>query len=962
MLGRVLILFLAVLWLGPMTGEARAEGIGISMVHGSDAGAPLSHRFSSSDFGSHPGNLDVLALATGEVYAGNFEGLLRYAGGRFELIALPGAVPARALAEGRDGKLYVASYDHFGVIEVDANGERSYRDLRSVFGLEGRDAFLGAVWSVHALDDGVYFHAGAAIFHYDYSGSGQRYPLPDQTRAFHDDGRRLLTRVEGEGMKLFSAGLLLAMPDGELFADRPLDLVIPLSQDEQLLVSRDGGFYRMHAGGIEPRPNPFVDLFERHVPYAAERLHDGTLAIATLTGELFVFGSDLRLQQRYRLGVYPIMALSVDIEHGLWAATQGGLVRLRLPSPWTAIAADDGLPGQVTATAWHDGRLWIAGSRGLSHTAQTALGEARVLAHESLEGEVWDLESTPAGLLAATRSGLLRVTLDGSEQLFELEEPYLLVTREEQPGRLYVAGDDQLWVVNAGGAAPELLQEIKLDGVGVASIEALSDREIWIGDYRGGPRRIRLSADGRTVEDMRQFGPEDGVDADTEFGSVAFRLDGVLHLLLGTRVLAWNGVGFAPSEADGMARLLDRPGELALAETPHGTYVLTSRTLHRRAQPGSGWEAMTIDSPLARGFQGLVFGEDGVLRLNTWNGILQYRHGTRTPPSPPLRAALRSVRLDRGEDGTAQLPLKPDAVPKLQAGSSPAFAFELLASEPKPCFRTRLLGAERHWSSCAEGGERQFLALPNGSYRFEVKAHTPSGRESDIVAWDFEVLPHWHESLAVRLTMAAGLVLLVLALSALLSRRRHHRLEVANRELEARIAERTAALEEANLRLNQLATEDSLTGVANRRALDQGLAREWLRCADRRLPLAVLMIDVDHFKTYNDRHGHLEGDRVLRRLAEHLRSRVDDQRELLARYGGEEFVLVVPDADLEAGRARAESLRRSVDGPHFPVTLSIGVASTVPQQDDAPSQLVRRADRALYSAKEKGRNRVECAD
>ncbi|HRQ64592.1 MAG TPA: GGDEF domain-containing protein [Xanthomonadaceae bacterium] len=951
-------LAIAVLAAATMRAAPGAESGAIVTVHGANPGAPLMRRFASADQGGHPGNLHVLADPSGVVYAGNYEGVLRYAAGHFELIALPGAAPARALALGRDGRIYVASYDHFGVIEADAQGELKYHDLRRAFALEGRDALLGSVWSVHALDEAVYFHAADHLYRYAYDGQTQRFDLPPQTRAFHDTGTELYTRVEGEGMKQFRTGHLVAVPGGDLFANRPLDLVVPNGDGELLLFTREGGLFIADETGIRPQPNRFAWLFAKHVPYAFARLSDGSLAVGTLSGELMVFAPDMTPQQRYRIGVYSVMGLSVDAEHGLWAATQGGLLRIQLPSPWTAIAADEGLPGQVSATAWHDGVLWIAGARGLSRSSASDMGEIRIVPHGAFTDDVWDLASTPAGLLATRSDGIHRITSDGVELALALEEPYLLAQPDDNPARVFAAGESMVWVIEAGSSTTALLHEIALEGASIASIQPMSDTELWIGDYRGTPWRLRLSNDGREQLELRRFDEADGVDIDPEHGSITFRLDGDLHILTGTRVLAWNGRRFEASEADGLAALLDREGELSLIDTPGGTFALTSRALFHRPRPGAGWRSMQIDSPLARGFSTLDFNSDGVLRVITWNGILQYRHGATQPPPPALRTALRGVDTNPDAQDTKAWPLAPEQAPRLPPQSSLRFRFELLSSEPQPCYRTRLLGTEQAWSACATANERAFVALPHGAYRFEVQARTPTGRVSDIASWDFEVLPYWHQTWWTRLAAALGLLLLVLLTATALSRHRHRRLEAANRELEQRIAERTVALERANRQLNQLATEDSLTGVANRRALDQGLAREWLRCADRGLSLAVLMIDVDHFKVYNDSHGHQAGDRLLRRIAEHLRSRVDDRRELLARYGGEEFVLVIPDCNLDDAMARAESLRRSIEGPDIPVTLSIGVAATIPQAGDVSSQLVRRADSALYQAKRDGRNRV----
>ena len=119
------------------------------------------------------------------------------------------------------------------------------------------------------------------------------------------------------------------------------------------------------------------------------------------------------------------------------------------------------------------------------------------------------------------------------------------------------------------------------------------------------------------------------------------------------------------------------------------------------------------------------------------------------------------------------------------------------------------------------------------------------------------------------------------------------------------------------------------------------------------------MIDVDHFKAYNDAHGHLEGDVQLRGIAQRLAQQHDPQRELLARYGGEEFALLLPGVHLAEATRRAESIRAAISASDIGMTVSVGVAGFVPGLQAEPDSLLRRADAALYAAKRGGRNRVE---
>ncbi len=169
----------------------------------------------------------------------------------------------------------------------------------------------------------------------------------------------------------------------------------------------------------------------------------------------------------------------------------------------------------------------------------------------------------------------------------------------------------------------------------------------------------------------------------------------------------------------------------------------------------------------------------------------------------------------------------------------------------------------------------------------------------------------------------------------------------------------------AERELAGLASTDGLTGLANRRRLDQVLKQEWARGMRSERPLALLMIDVDHFKAFNDRHGHHGGDVALRSVAQTLTASIRRPGDLAARYGGEEFMVVLPETDKAGACVIAEKLRLAIEAlPPFaedtvPITVSIGVATHLPATHDLPEPLFHAADRALYRAKKQGRNRVE---
>ena len=184
------------------------------------------------------------------------------------------------------------------------------------------------------------------------------------------------------------------------------------------------------------------------------------------------------------------------------------------------------------------------------------------------------------------------------------------------------------------------------------------------------------------------------------------------------------------------------------------------------------------------------------------------------------------------------------------------------------------------------------------------------------------------------------------------------------------LVQKSMALERSNQQLELLSATDGLTGLANRRQFDQHLYSEWQRSMRNGQPLSLLLIDIDHFKRYNDHYGHLAGDACLRQVAAILYDCAQRSGELVARYGGEEFALLLPGTDGTAAmtvaqRCMDELARAAIEHADSPVsdylTFSIGVATVVASQDLVPESLVRSADEALYQVKSSGRARCHIA-
>jgi diguanylate cyclase (GGDEF)-like protein len=196
-------------------------------------------------------------------------------------------------------------------------------------------------------------------------------------------------------------------------------------------------------------------------------------------------------------------------------------------------------------------------------------------------------------------------------------------------------------------------------------------------------------------------------------------------------------------------------------------------------------------------------------------------------------------------------------------------------------------------------------------------------------------------------------------------------LRKAKEDLEIQVAARTIELTKLNEELHQLSLLDGLTGIGNRRCLDEVLAREWKRAVREQAKLAILMIDIDYFKLFNDTYGHLAGDECLKKVAATINGIIKRPMDFAGRYGGEEFAVILPATDEQGAMTVGEKIRLTIEVAAIPhkrsylggvVTVSIGVAVMIPKVTTDAVLLIDAADQALYTAKSSGRNQVILAE
>ena len=354
---------------------------------------------------------------------------------------------------------------------------------------------------------------------------------------------------------------------------------------------------------------------------------------------------------------------------------------------------------------------------------------------------------------------------------------------------------------------------------------------------------------------------------------------------------------------------------------------------------------------------------DSFIKLSSNGLILTY---IKNQPSQPPRAngklMITSALVKSTNEQIRRLPLNHDEALILDANPDSItikYSFTDFVRSPWIEYQHRLTGHNENWSPFSKNTQANFLKLPAGNYAFEVRAKDIKGQLFETGPLSFVVEPVWYLTSHLKLLWLLLIsVMLVLLVNAFIKwREKIH--EAQKAALENIIDEKTKALELANQALQNLAHKDSLTGLSNRLFLDKYIKQ----LIDNKVEnVAVMMIDMDHFKHYNDTHGHLAGDELLEKFSASLTSQVKRKQDLLARYGGEEFLVIMPNTTQDFALRTAENIRNHTAQQKEKTTVSIGITYANGNQPIRSAKdiflLIDQADQALYEAKSNGRNQV----
>ncbi|HWE39400.1 MAG TPA: two-component regulator propeller domain-containing protein [Isosphaeraceae bacterium] len=716
----------------------------------------------------------------------------------------------------------------------------------------------------------------------------------------------------------------------------------------------EGLYVRDPAGGrIAPHRAP-VALARRGV-LAIVGDHEGDLWLGSQFG-LFQLRERKLTVLGAAEGLLDLTVNTVGAGRGedLWVSTgSGGVARYR-DGRFEPLSTTERLSSEYTTALLVDraGALWVGTwGHGLNRVAD---GRCTIFRAGATDGEAVDIirsvfEDRRGTIWIGTWGAGLRRLKDGKFTTFTtrdgLVHDRVRAIAEDPAGALWVATHGGLNRLKDGRFTAFTTR----DGLGADSVFSLlidADGTVWVGTWGGGLSRIR---DGR-VATIRA---RDGLHSDT-----------ITQVLDDGRGGLWMG----------SPRGIFRVARAELEDCAEGRTRAIIPLVFDREDGLESSQCSSGSQPAG------CRGRDGRLWFPTVAGLVGVDPRRAAEPGPAPPTVIEEVRADG-----RPIALRADRrLPVGHGDLSFRFTANTFVDPEKVRFRYKLEGYDADWIDAGARRVANYTNLPPGSYRFTVRACNAGGTWSrDGATLAVELVPRFEQTAAFHLLCILGLVGAggALGLCRAKDLRRHERqlrdqVDARTAELRREVAERRraehelrdksdrlaamhATLAAQNRRLAELAVTDGLTGLKNRRYFHESLESTLALAARIGTPTSVVLLDVDHFKSFNDTFGHLAGDEVLRGVGVALRANVRDH-DVVARYGGEEFIILLPATAAADALAITERLRADVAGrpwPHRAITASFGVATACPGLSH-PSELIDAADRALYRSKRLGRDRV----
>jgi ligand-binding sensor domain-containing protein len=791
MTGRLMQLCLGV-WLPTLLLILSNAGIAAPAIQdrSQELGLPFLRNYGAKEYGAHEQNWDVVQDKRGLVYVANNFGVLEFDGAHWRLITLPSEGLICSLALDESGRVVVGGRDEIGYLAPDKNGRMSYVTMNDRIPVTDR---ITDIRKIISTPQGIYFLTQERLF----------LVAKDRVVTWKAQGRftschyvlgRIFIQDHAAGLIELVHGNMEPIPGGESFGEgKRIACMLPLRQsesggkptkNEQILIgTAKDGFFTLEGSRISPFPTKVDHFIKSNILRGGTLLADGTLALGTQFSGVLRMSVDGKwmgsISKPLGLSDQSVWSLRPDAASGLWLTLDKGVSRLEWPSPLTLFDERLGLKGSVYALHRHKGILYLGTSEGtfvLLHPAESSL---RFAAIAGIRGQTWGFLSMGEELLVASQRGVYRIQGNQAFPIIDTGSTAISFLRSRRdPSRVFVGMQDGLMSLYHRGSG--WVNEGRIQGIPATLVRTLyeaDDGDLWLGTRSRGLIRVAFKGmgQGAPAPSVDFFGPEQGLPEAKE--ATILPLHEGLVVSTNQRIYRFQEATkrfildprFSRLFPEG-PRLLMPPKEDAQGHIWMSTFDGVSKTLECGvAVPQPDGSYLFEKVPLL-GFAGtniysIFTDDDGVIWFGGPEGLIRYDPRVTKNYLPTFDAIISRVE----KAGGRQLYVGTDArpIPELAfAENKLRFEFALPAYDQPEANRFQILleGRDRAWSPWTGETYKEFTDLPNGSYRFRVRAKNVYGQMSREASYAFRIKPPWYRTWWFK----GSVVLCLLSLGALL--------------------------------------------------------------------------------------------------------------------------------------------------------------------------------------------------
>jgi len=900
---------------------------------------------------------------SGDIYVATENGVAYFDGEKWDKMTIAGDGFVRRLLIDKN-RLYVGGSEEFGYLLQKQNGEWVYHSLIEYFFDEKEMSNFGDVWSILKYKGDIYFQGVDTVFRFNpQDNSTHTWHYEDKFGALYIHGDDLWLQFRQLGFKKLHGNDFVPVelndPENLLHGlvfevHKQAQSVLMLHTDNTLLEYKDGLVARLELPETITKDGNIPDFLV---------LNDEELAFVTGRGKVHVWNRVTGDINSFYVANVSLWQLEKSSQGGILAFSATSIFHVKQLSNWSVVAQGSGLSGAITKfLSWQD--MWfVLTDSGVYKSVDGWSGGVGFPAFTPIEGkstasEIWDLlPLTDDRALLASSLHLSFIDHDSEvEVLGEVVYPRVLERSRYCEELIYVGTEDGLRMYLFDNESLRLLHFSEKKHNKIESIVELGCGDVIYSSEVSGLYQTHFSLKENVLVSEKLLNKESGIDYSDGSLTSIFLWGGKVIATTDTGVFEWKLSHFEPIQSFGLDEN-NIDGIIEYHASPEGNLWATNQQRLFYLNKQSVWEEQQISEFFEGWLVRPYFDASGVVYWLSASSVLKFEDLLENSPESLPKVKITKVVYDNGADEKL---LDLNEKFHYQPGNNTirfSYALPDVSRLRKAQYKSRLKGFEE-WTEWGRATEWTYTKLKPGEYSFEVKAKRSDSEVSEAVPFDFVIEPYWYATTwAIFVEIIVVLIIFALIIMLVVRWRLSWILAEKNR-LSVMVSDRTKELESANARLRDLANKDQLTDIANRRMLDSYLDEYWGLCVEHKQPLSMIMMDLDFFKKYNDTKGHQAGDNALIAVGEILKAEYPEPDMLPGRFGGEEFVVILPFHDTQQAKARADETRQSIEDSPMGISVSIGFVSQVPDDSMTVSQWFMAADKALYKAKEQGRNQV----